>query len=120
MTRKEIANEFLILAGTGAVKEAYAKHIASNFIHHNQYFEGSREALEHAMLEAHQTNPNISIEVKHCYEEGQTVVTHSKVVKKDMQIAVVHIFRFEKNMIVELWDLGQILLDNSPNANGAF
>ena len=72
------------------------------------------------MEEAHQNSPNTGIEVKKVYEEGLTVITHSQVVKTDMEIAVVHIFRFEEGKIVELWDLGQVMDANSPNENGAF
>jgi predicted SnoaL-like aldol condensation-catalyzing enzyme len=48
------------------------------------------------------------------------VITHSLVVKQNMEIAVVHIFRFSGDKIVELWDLGQPIEKNSPNENGLF
>ena len=34
--------------------------------------------------------------------------------------AVVHIFRFEQDRVVELWDLGQPISKDSPNENGLF
>tara|TARA_R110000796_G_scaffold88850_3_gene191833 strand:+ start:43799 stop:43912 length:114 start_codon:yes stop_codon:yes gene_type:complete len=37
-----------------------------------------------------------------------------------MEIAVVHIFRFKKERIIELWDLGQVISKDSPNENGLF
>ncbi|MEQ8925520.1 MAG: ester cyclase [Fulvivirga sp.] len=120
MTKKEIAASFLELVGSGRVKEGFSKFVASNFRHHNQYFKGSRDALANAIEEDHRTNPNESVEVKFCYKDGNTVITHSLVVKKDMEIAVVHIFRFENDKIVELWDLGQPIEDDSPNEFGLF
>ncbi|WP_413289202.1 nuclear transport factor 2 family protein [Bdellovibrio sp. HCB337] len=123
MNKKEMAVSFLKAAASGEVKAAYDKFIASNFIHHNQYFKGDRTSLMVAMEEASKTHPNKSIEVKHVYEDGNTVVTHSQVLRKDTNaapIAVVHIFRFENNKVVELWDLGQELMKDSPNENGAF
>ena len=121
MTNKEKAISFLTFAGTGMVQEAYDAYVSPDFIHHNQYFAGDRESLKVAMEEAHQNSPNTGIEVKKVYEEGLTVITHSHVVKTDMEIAVVHIFRFEEEgKIVELWDLGQVMDANSPNENGAF
>ena len=36
MNRKILAIEFLKLAGTGKVREAYDRFIAPDFIHHNQ------------------------------------------------------------------------------------
>lgn len=120
MTRKEIASTFLQLAGTGEVQKAFDQFVALGFVHHNQYFEGHREALLIAMEMAHETSPNKSIEIKYSYEDGDTVITHSLVVKSDMEIAVVHIFKFQNNKIIELWDLGQIIDVNSPNENGLF
>ncbi|MFZ1809230.1 MAG: nuclear transport factor 2 family protein [Cyclobacteriaceae bacterium] len=120
MTRKEIAASFLKMAGTGEVKEAFAQFITNSFTHHNQYFKGDRESLLVAMQEAHDTSPNKSIIVKYIYQDGDTVITHSHVVKDDMEIAVVHIFRFENDKIAELWDLGQVIEKDSPNKNGLF
>ena len=122
MTKQEIAKSFIQMAGTGQVKEAFNLYIADDFIHHNQYFEGSREALEIAMTEDHIKAPISAIDIKKCYlvENENTVVTHSLVQKAKMDIAVVHIFRFSANKIVELWDLGQLIEKNSPNENGLF
>ncbi len=120
MTHKEIAISFLEMAGYGKVEEAFDNFTAPGFVHHNQYFKGDREALKEAMNEAHQQSPNKSIEIKYCYSDGNTVITHAHVIKNDMEIAVVHIFRFEGNKIKELWDLGQVIEENSPNENGLF
>lgn len=104
----------------GQVEEAFDKYIAEDFMHHNQYFMGDRDSLRKAMAEAHQSNPNKSIEIRQSVEEGDTVVTYSHVVKEDMEIAVAHIFRFENDRIAEAWDLGQPIDKNSPNENGMF
>lgn len=120
MTKKEIAISFLQLAGGGNVKEAFDKFTSTDFFHHNQYFQGNREALRKAMEDAHQTSPNKSIEIKYCYADGNTVITHSLVKKENMEIAVIHIFRFSADKIVELWDLGQPIERDSPNENGLF
>lgn len=124
MSRKEMAIGFLKMAGSGDVKAAYEKFIATDFIHHNQYFKGDRQSLLEAMEEAHKMSPNKSIDVKFTYEDGDTVVTHSLVTRKDSSqpdVAVVHIFRFNKSgKVVELWDLGQLLDKKSPNENGPF
>jgi predicted SnoaL-like aldol condensation-catalyzing enzyme len=123
MSKKESAISFLKMAGSGNVKEAYEKYIAPNFIHHNQHFRGDRQSLMDAMQEAHKNSPNKSIEVKRSIEDGDFVITHSQVVRQDpdlQPIAVVHIFRFEKEKVVELWDLGEEIPKDSPNENGAF
>ena len=123
MTHKEIAKEFLKLASNQDYKTAYDKFIAPNFIHHNQYFKGDRQSLMTAMQESSKVSPNKEIEVKKVYEDGNTVITHSLVTRKNPEeqpIAVIHIFRFENGKVVEMWDLGQQLIKNSPNENGPF
>lgn len=115
-----MAISFLKAVGMGNVREGFRNYISDDFIHHNQYFNGSRQALLTAMEGAHQSSPNKAVEVKHCYEDKDTVITHSLVSKEDMDIAVVHIFRFKNEKIVELWDLGQPISKDSPNENGLF
>jgi predicted SnoaL-like aldol condensation-catalyzing enzyme len=123
MTRKDAAVKFLTMASSGDVDDAYARFIAPRFIHHNQYFKGDRESLRSAMAEAHKTSPNMLFDVKRVFEDGDYVITHSRVVRGnpgEPDIAVVHIFRFEGDKVAELWDLGQLLSKESPNENGAF
>src|SRR3546814_19414604 len=45
----EIATEFLSMAASGQVREAFARHVADSFTHHNAYFPGARESLLIAM-----------------------------------------------------------------------
>ena len=120
MTKKETAELFLKLAGMGQVQEAFDKFISDDFLHHNQYFQGSRQALQKAMEEAHIKSPNKSIEIKHSYNDNDTVITYSLVIKQEGEIAVIHIFRFNADKIIELWDLGQLIEKDSPNENGLF
>ena len=121
MNKKEAASTFLTLASGGKVDDAYARFIAPDFIHHNPYFEGDRESLKAGMAQAHATSPNKSIDVKRVFEDGDFVITHSRVVRanaSEPDIAVVHIFKFRGDKVVELWDLAQLLSKDSPNANG--
>jgi predicted SnoaL-like aldol condensation-catalyzing enzyme len=123
MSRKESAAMFLKLTGTGKTEEAYARFIAPEFIHHNQYFRGDRGSLKSAMDQAHEKSPNKLVDVKQVFEDGDFVITHSLVVRgnpSEQDVAVVHIFRFKGDKVVELWDLGQLLIKDSPNENGAF
>jgi len=74
------------------------------------------------MEENARQNPGKVVEVKRVIAEGEFVVTHSHVKQKpdDRGAAVVHIFRFENGKIVELWDLGQPVPQESPNQYGMF
>jgi predicted SnoaL-like aldol condensation-catalyzing enzyme len=121
MTKKELAISFLKAVAAGDnIRQAYEKFVSPKFKHHNQYFKGDRETLMTAMEDAAKTSPNKKFEVKYAYEEGDTVVAHSLVQKEKMDIAVVHIMKFEGNKMIEMWDVGQILDPKSPNENGPF
>ena len=67
-------------------------------------------------------NPNKTLDVKLAIAEGELVAVHSHVrlQSEDRGGAVVHLFRFEKGRIVELWDLGQEVPEQSPNQYGMF
>ncbi len=121
-SHKDAAVEFLKLAASGSVREAYEKHVGPGFRHHNPFFRGDAAALMEAMEQNAAKNPNKILEVQSAIQEGQLVAVFSRVRQKpeDRGGAVVHIFRFEKERIVELWDIGQAVLEQSVNENGMF
>jgi len=114
---KDRAVSFLKLAATGRVDQAYAEYVGAGFRHHNPYFRGDAASLKAAMAENAAQNPGKSLEVKRALEDGDLVAVHSHVRQKpeDPGAAVVHIFRFENGRIVELWDVGQPVMDEGPN-----
>jgi predicted SnoaL-like aldol condensation-catalyzing enzyme len=119
---KEMAVNFLKLASSGAVREAYASFIGAGFKHHNPFFAGTEEALAVGMESNARQNPDKIFEVKRVIAEGEFVVVHSHVRQKpeDLGAVVVHIFRFESGRIVELWDVGQPVPAESANQFGMF
>lgn len=119
---KELAVSFLKTIVARKIDEAYAKYAAPTMRHHNAYFPGDAESLKKGMIEAHTKFPETTIDIKHAIEEGNLVAVFSNVVMKPAgpSMAVVHMFRFENNKIVEIWDVGQAVPDNSPNKNGMF
>lgn len=119
---KEKAVSFLKLVASGDVREAYHRYIDPNFRHHNPFFRGDADSLMLAMEENATMNPHKILEVKRVIENGNIVAVHSHVKQKqdDLGGAVVHIFRFHNDLIVELWDVGQAIPENSPNENGVF
>ena len=122
MSRKEAATSFLQLVASGKVREAYQNHIGPNFRHHNPFFRGDADSLRVGMEENAAQNPDKVLEVQHALEDGDLVAVHSRVRQSpdDRGAAVVHIFRFQGDRVVELWDIGQPLPENSPNENGMF
>jgi predicted SnoaL-like aldol condensation-catalyzing enzyme len=122
MTKKKIANDFLRLASKGEAQKAFQLYVGKNFKHHNAYFKGDGETLMKAMDANAVKNPNKVFEIHKILEDGDLVATYSRVqlAQGDMTIAVMHIFRFDNNKIVELWDIGQAAPADAINENGMF
>ncbi len=120
---KDKAISFLQLVASGKVHEAYERYIDElDFCHHNPYFRGDAASLKLAMEENAVQNPHKILDVKLAVQEGDTVAVHSHVRQNpdDLGGAVVHIFRFQNSRIVEMWDIGQPIPEDSPNENGMF
>ena len=120
MTNKEIAKDFILLVANGKIEEGFSKHVSENFVHHNQYFPGDRQSIIDAMKQDHEENPNLNFTVHKTLQDGEQVMTYSHVVKKDMEIAVVHMYLLKEKKIHEMWDVGQAIEKESPNENGMF
>ncbi|MHC0038054.1 nuclear transport factor 2 family protein [Pseudoneobacillus sp. C159] len=122
LSLKDKAVSFLNLVAYGKVREAYQKYVGPEFRHHNPYFAGDGETLMLAMDENAANNPSKIFDVKRAIAEGDFVWVHSHVKQNQDHLgaALVHIFRFEHDRIVELWDIGMPVPENSPNENGVF
>jgi predicted SnoaL-like aldol condensation-catalyzing enzyme len=121
MSKKDSAISFLTLVSSGEIDEAYEKLVHENFIHHNAYYKGDRESLKQAMKEKATEFPDKKYEILRALEDGELVAVHAKVAgvfKTDW--AVIHIFRFERDKIIEEWDAAQDTPKDSPNENGIF
>jgi predicted SnoaL-like aldol condensation-catalyzing enzyme len=119
---KQMASDFLMLASKGNAREAFDRYIGKKFKHHNIYFKGDGESLMKAMEDNAIKNPDKILDIKRVLQDGNMVATHSYVRQRpdDPGGAVVHIFRFENDRIVELWDLGQPVPLETVNENGIF
>lgn len=121
-SQKDIAISFLMLVATGKVREAFHSYIGPDFRHHNPFFNGDADSLMIAMEENAKQSPNKKVASKLVIEEDDKVVVYSHIKQhpEDLGGAVVHIFRFQNDQIVELWDIGQPIPKDSPNKNGMF
>jgi predicted SnoaL-like aldol condensation-catalyzing enzyme len=119
---KDAAIEFLTLAASGKASEAYERHVGPGFRHHNPHFRGDAASLKEAMQANAAKNPGKVLEVQRALQDGDEVAVFSRVRQHpgDRGGAVVHMFRFENGRIVELWDVGQAVPENSVNENGMF
>lgn len=121
-SRKDLAVSFLQLASSGQARQAYRKYVHPQFRHHNPYFKGDRESLLAGMEESGAKFPNKVFEAVRTLEDGDFVVVHGKVrLNPDMpEIALIHIFRFDGDLIIEEWEAAQEVPQGSPNEYGMF
>ena len=119
---KEVAMEFLRLAASGNVREAYRSYIGPEFRLHNPFFRGDAKSLMVAMEENAAQNQNKILEIQRALQDGDLVAIHSRIKQKpdDLGVPLVHIFRFQGNLITEIWDIGQTIPEKSPNDYGMF
>lgn len=116
------ATEFLTMVASGSVREAYQRHVAHGFKHHNPYFPAGRQALLVAMQGNAAAEPHNSFTVKQVIGSGDRVAVLSRLQRGDavQEYAVVHILRFEGAKIIEMWDVAQEIPPESPNEDGMF
>ena len=121
MTEKEIAIAFLQGAVLDGVKEIYEKYIADNFVHHNPYFKSDKASLLAGMVENNRRYPNKQLRIQKAIVglPYVSVLSHVKV-SEDLEMALSHLFRFEKGKVVELWDISQVIPKDMVNEYGMF
>jgi predicted SnoaL-like aldol condensation-catalyzing enzyme len=122
MNKQDSAISFLRLASSGNVREAYNTYIHPQFRHHNPYFPGDRASLLAGMEENAVTFPQKEYEAFRALEDGDLVAVHGRVrlTPSSPWMVVIHIFRFQDNQIIEEWEVGQEVPEDSPNKNGVF
>ena len=121
-SKKEIARDFLGLTSKGHSRKAFKLYIGETFKHHNVYFKGDGDSLMLAMEESVKQHPDMVFEIQRVLEDHDLVAVHSRVQQNpnDMEIAIIHIMRFENDKIAELWDFGQVVPTEVINENGMF
>jgi predicted SnoaL-like aldol condensation-catalyzing enzyme len=121
-THKQAAVQFLQLVVMGSIDEAYEKYVDMQGKHHNPFFPVGFPELRKAMIENHVQFPNKQLTVKNVLGDGDLVAVHSHILLRpgETGISAVHLFRFQDNRIVEMWDCGQPIPADSPNKDGAF
>src|SRR5262249_784748 len=117
-----MATTFLEMCSEGDVRPAYDRFVSREFRHHNAYFRGDAETLAEGMEANAKEFPEKTLQIQRALEDGDLVAVHSRVqlTPAGQEMALVHIFRFVGDRIIELWDIGQAVPVESPNENGAF
>jgi predicted SnoaL-like aldol condensation-catalyzing enzyme len=123
---KNIVLEYFQLIAQGKFKESL-RFFAPDCKTHNPYLAGNMIDLTDAIVSASKemTTPEADFAVKHVLDEGDFVAAHTQLLANKSKpseggLRQVHIFRFEGDRIVEYWDITQNIMNNMPNAAGAF
>jgi predicted SnoaL-like aldol condensation-catalyzing enzyme len=122
MNFKEAATAFLQMTAAGQVEQAFERFAGPQFRHHNPYFAGDAAAIKAGMLENAARFPDMLFEVQRAIADGPLVAVHSRarMTPDGVDVAIVHILRFEDGRIAEMWDIGQAQPDPMPNQHGMF
>lgn len=107
------------------MQKAFEAYTADKFKHHNPRFKGDRDTMIAAMEKTAKVFPKLVSKRVHALEDGNLVTIHSHIQpipdnQKDSGLAHIHIFRFDKDKITELWDFGQQVPVKMVNENGMF
>jgi predicted SnoaL-like aldol condensation-catalyzing enzyme len=118
----DIAVEFLKLVIKGSIDEAYDRYVSPGGKHHNVHTAAGFDALRKGMKDNDLQFPNKQFEIKHVVSDGAMTTVYSHLVMKpgDTGIVVVHMFCIKDDKIIELWDCGQAIPEDSPNSDGPF
>ena len=119
---KERATQFMNLVSLGKIDEAYDQLVSPTGKHHSPYFAAGFDALRTAMKDNYAQFPKKKSVIKHVMGEDDMVAVHSHVTLEpgSPDFAILHLFRFENEKIVELWDFTQSVSEDSPNTDGIF
>jgi predicted SnoaL-like aldol condensation-catalyzing enzyme len=110
-----IARDFLHMITVGQIDQAFAQYVSSDFVHHNQYTPAGRSALISSMIQNHEQFPHKQLSILHCLQQWEMVMVHSCITlePRGQEIVVVHIFKFQEHLIVEMRDVGQPVIQTS-------
>jgi predicted SnoaL-like aldol condensation-catalyzing enzyme len=114
--------QFLQLVVVGQIDEAYRRYVDINGKHHNPFFPAGFPALQKAMIENYIQFPNKKLSVKNVLGDVDLVAVYSHILLRpgETGIVAVHLFRFQSDRIVEMWECNQPVPADSPNKDGAF
>ena len=128
---KEIAVEFLSLAGSGRSKDGL-RFFAPECKTHNPYVLGGMDALTDAMIAVQKqgaegilkgSKADFKFIIRQVLADGDLVAVHTQICSSKPSeggLRQIHLFRFNGDKIVEYWDISQQVPENAPNAAGAF
>lgn len=122
LNNKDKVRKFFKLLSEQKVKEAFATYVSEEFKHHNQHTKAGRQAFLEGATDAHKQFPSMTIDIKHIFEDGDFVITHSlvKMNPEHEGLVCIHISRFQQGKISEFWDIATPVIQEMMNTDGVF
>jgi predicted SnoaL-like aldol condensation-catalyzing enzyme len=101
---------------------AVDRFIAPDYIQHNQMAEPGQGGLKRFLDMIREQTPQAVHDVKRAFVDGDHVTVHYHVRRwpGDPGWAVIDIFRIERGMIAEHWDVMQDVVQGGPNPASPF
>lgn len=117
------AKDFLdMIVNKRMVKEAFAKYVGTKYIQHNPQVPDGVDGAIAGLGGMLQAMPAVKIEFKRVLADGDYAVVHHhlKPTPEDRGTAIIDIFRFEGDKIVEHWDVLQPVPEKAAHNNTMF
>ncbi len=120
--KKRIATEFYIEFVVNLKFDLEGKYIGKSYRQHNPMIADGIEGLKAFAAHFKGLYPEVRVDFKKVFVDGDYVITHSNVFLQPNSrgMAVVDIFRFEGDKVVEHWDVIQEVPAESMNSNTMF
>lgn len=98
--------------------------LALNYKQHNPYFIDGVEGFKDGLAGLIKANPNLTIEIKRIFTEGDTVIIHKYAILDSKagtgKKAIMDIYKIENGKIAEHWDVIEDIPEEPKNTNTMF
>lgn len=121
-TNKATVRAYYEIAFAGQPELAVANYMGPRYIQHNPEADSGPEAFIEFVHALRGANPEMRLDIKRVFGEGDFVITHSNLILKPGEpgLALADFFRLEGGKVVEHWDVIQPVPAHSANNNSMF
>ena len=121
-TNKALVIDLLHKAFNEKNPQAAAELLTDRYIQHSPPVPTGKEGFLQAVPGVYAVFPNMKVEVKHIWADGDYVITHSlyQFTPDGPGTAIVDIFRIENGKVDEHWDVAQEIPAQMAHNNGMF
>ncbi len=119
---KEVILKLLDLGFVQKNVPAAAEYLTDGYIQHSPQVPTGKAGLIRGLTRLHETFPDLAVEVKHIWADGDYVILHSlfRFTKDGPGTAIVDMFRIVDGKADEHWDVRQQIPDMMAHENGMF